>query len=77
MPCKYNAIKDTICGDWKVTVTPGNMLDPNRNKLYVIRTMWVGVENVNTGMSWEGRSDLKIARKVSSSAVISIFVHSE
>ena len=65
-PCKYNAIKDTICGDWQITISPGNMLDPDRNKLYVVKTVWMGVVNVNTKKYWQGRTDLKIARKVSS-----------
>ena len=63
-PCRYNAIRDTVCGDWKVTVSPGNMLETLRNKAYVIKTLWVSVERISDGLKWEGRTDLKIARKV-------------
>jgi len=62
-PCKYNAIRDTVCGNWKVTVSPGNMLETYRSKLYVIRTVYVGVERISDGLKWEGRTDLKIAKK--------------
>ncbi|XP_076467200.1 uncharacterized protein LOC143298270, partial [Babylonia areolata] len=34
-PCKYNAVRDTVCGSYRVTVSPGNMLENDRNKLYV------------------------------------------
>ena len=63
-PCKYNAIKSLTCGKWKITLSPGNALDSHRNKKYILRTMYVVVENVNTQLTWEGRSDLKIAKKV-------------
>ncbi|KAL8575542.1 hypothetical protein ACOMHN_059606 [Nucella lapillus] len=62
-PCKYNAVQDTICGSYRITVMPGNMLETNRHKLYVIRTLFVGVKRVSDGLKWEGRTDLKIARK--------------
>merc|ERR1711872_682925 len=62
-PCRYNAVRDTVCGNWKVTVSPGNMLETIRNKLYVINTMWVGVERISDGKKWEGRTDLKVAQK--------------
>ena len=65
LPCKYNAVKDTICGSYRITISPGNMLETERGKLYVTKTMWVAVENTQTGRRWEGRSELKIARKVS------------
>ena len=64
-PCKYNAVRGLICGDWKINVTPGNMLEPQRGSHYVVRTMFVGVHNLVTDERWEGRSDLKIAKKVS------------
>ena len=64
-PCKYNAVRHSICGKWKITVSPGNMLETDRNKKYVVRSLWLSAEDVNTKKYWEGRSDLKIARKVS------------
>ncbi|KAK7106921.1 uncharacterized protein [Littorina saxatilis] len=62
-PCKYNALRATKCGKWKVTLSPGNTMEMEKMKRYVIKTMWVGVERISDGMKWEGRSDLKIARK--------------
>ncbi|KAK7108788.1 hypothetical protein V1264_016457 [Littorina saxatilis] len=62
-PCKYNAVRDTVCGSYKVTVTPGNAIEADKNKRYIVKTMFVGVERISDGMKWEGRSDLKIAKK--------------
>ncbi|KAK7106920.1 uncharacterized protein [Littorina saxatilis] len=62
-PCKYNAVRRTKCGEWLVTVTPGNDLETDKNKHYVIKTLWVGLENMTNTLKWEGRSTLKIARK--------------
>ena len=64
-PCKYNAIRETICGSYKITITPGNMLEADRGKLYIIKSIWLAVKHIASGESWEGRSELKIARKVS------------
>ena len=64
-PCKYDAVRNTICGKWKITISPGNMVESEKNRMFVIRTIWMGLENVETKDRWEGRSDLKIARKVS------------
>ena len=41
------------------------MLETDRNKKYVVRSLYVSAEDVDTKKFWEGRSDLKIARKVS------------
>ena len=41
------------------------MMEMERGKRYVIKTMWLAVEKLSDGKRWEGRTDLKIARKVS------------
>ncbi|KAK7108794.1 hypothetical protein V1264_016461 [Littorina saxatilis] len=63
IPCKYHAISATRCGNYKVTVTPGNAIEADKDKRYIVKTMYVGVERISDGMKWEGRSDLKIAEK--------------
>ncbi|KAK7106553.1 hypothetical protein V1264_017795 [Littorina saxatilis] len=62
-PCKYNAIRDTICGDYKITITPGNAIEADKNKRYIVKTVFLGLERISDGMKYEGRSDLKIAKK--------------
>jgi len=62
LPCKYNAVRRTVCGDWLVTITPGNVLEATRYK-YVTRTLYVGVENIHDSSKWEGRTTLTVAKK--------------
>ncbi|KAK7106549.1 uncharacterized protein [Littorina saxatilis] len=62
-PCKYNAVRDTECGSWKITITPGNVIEADKDKRYIVKTVWLGVERVSDGMKWEGRTDLRIAEK--------------
>ncbi|KAK7107457.1 uncharacterized protein [Littorina saxatilis] len=57
VPCKYNAVLQQ-CGPYKVTVTPGQRwLYPT----YIIDSVWIAVENTETGHTWEGRSSNKLA----------------
>ncbi|XP_070189734.1 uncharacterized protein [Littorina saxatilis] len=64
-PCKYWALRRQQCGKYLITLSPGNRwIYPK----YQLDTLWLGVENKDSGDFWEGRTTNKIAVKFFNSA---------
>lgn len=60
-PCKYNAVRNQVCGAYSVTVSPTNALTVKGK--YIITSLWLGLTEIATGKKWEGRTSVKIATK--------------
>ncbi|KAK7107465.1 uncharacterized protein [Littorina saxatilis] len=64
-PCKYWALRRQQCGKYLINLSPGNRwIYPK----YQLDTLWLGVQNKDTGDFWEGRTTNKIAVKYFNSA---------
>jgi len=64
IPCKYHAMKKTRCGDWLITITPGNKLFVDeRYKRFVIKSLSMSFEKTTSGRSWQGRTNVNNAMK--------------
>ncbi|KAK7107464.1 hypothetical protein V1264_015388 [Littorina saxatilis] len=64
-PCKYWALHRQQCGKYIINLSPGNRwIFPK----YQLDTIWLAVENSETGKVWEGRTTNKLAVKFFNSA---------
>ncbi|PVD26732.1 hypothetical protein C0Q70_14410 [Pomacea canaliculata] len=57
-PCKFNAIRNQVCGDYQITFTPGNAWNGVR---YLTYSAWLGVTRLSDDKAWYGRTTIKIA----------------
>nr|KAG5706469.1 hypothetical protein BaRGS_032862 [Batillaria attramentaria] len=66
LPCKFQALAGQTCGDYKITVSPGNVID-FRGHIF-LRTVFMSVTNINPDSpdfekKWTGRTSIQIAKK--------------
>ncbi|KAL8613662.1 hypothetical protein ACOMHN_029754 [Nucella lapillus] len=61
-PCKFQAVRRTICGRYMVTVTPGLVLLPKgKRHVFVVKKLFIGVNRLKDGSKLEGQMTIRTA----------------